>query len=179
MENDILKVIASREDIDSICKRLGDEITKDYQDKKPIVVGLLKGCLPFMSDLTKHINTYITLDYMAVSSYNGGTESSGKIKIKKDIESNIENKDVIIVDDIMDTGITLSEITALFKSRNARSVKTCVLLNKPLGRKVNIEADYIGMEIPKEFVVGYGLDYEGYYRNLPYIGVLKPNVYEK
>ena len=179
MNNEILKVILSAEEIDNICKRLGEQISKDYEGKKPLIVGLLKGCQPFMSDLIKHISIHMQLDYMLVSSYHGGTYSSGSVTIKKDIESNPKGRHIIIIDDIIDTGFTLKNITNLFKDKEAASVKVCCLLDKPEGRKVDITADYIGTTIPLEFVVGYGLDYDGYYRNLPYIGVLKPEVYTK
>lgn len=177
MKNDILKTIISKEEIQTICQRLGEEISRDYANKKPIIIGLLKGCLPFMSDLVKHINSYVTLDYMSVSSYDG-MASTGAITIKKDVESVIEGRDIIIVDDIIDTGVTLLNIVEFFKEKKANSIKTCCLLDKPEGRKVAIEADYVGTTIPKEFVVGYGLDFNGYYRNLPFIGILKKEVYE-
>lgn len=177
MKNDILKTIISKEEIQTICQRLGEEISRDYANKKPIIIGLLKGCLPFMSDLVKHINGYVTLDYMSVSSYDG-MASTGAITIKKDVESVIEGRDIIIVDDIIDTGVTLLNIVEFFKEKKANSIKTCCLLDKPEGRKVAIEADYVGTTIPKKFVVGYGLDFNGYYRNLPFIGILKKEVYE-
>jgi len=170
MENDILKVIVSAKEIDAICERLGKEITKDYDGKYPIVIGLLKGCQPFMSDLIKYINTYISVDYMS---------STGSITIKKDIETDVRGRDVVVVDDIIDTGVTLLNIINLFKEKKVRSIKTVCLLDKPEGRKVDLNADYVGMIVPKEFVVGYGLDYNGLYRNLPYVGVLKREVYEK
>ena len=178
MNNDILKVVLTKEEIDQVCKRLGEEITRDYHDKKPIIVGLLKGCQPFMSDLVKHISTYIKIDYMLASSYEG-INSTGHVTVKKDIETFVEGQDVIIVDDIIDTGFTLKSVISLFKEKKVRSVKTCCLLDKPEGRKVDLKADYAGLTVPNEFVVGYGLDYNGYYRNLPYIGVLKPEVYTK
>lgn len=178
MENDILKVIVSAKEIDEICARLGKKITNDYKGKTPIVIGLLKGCQPFMSDLIKHINTYMSIDYMSVSSYDG-MSSTGSITIKKDIETDVRGRDVIIVDDIIDTGVTLLNITNLFKERHVKSIKTVCLLDKPEGRKVDLKADYAGLIVPKEFVVGYGLDYNGLYRNLPYIGILKREVYEK
>lgn len=178
MNNDILKVVISKEEIEDVCKKLGEQISKDYKDKKPIIVGLLKGCQPFMSDLVKYIKTYIKLDYMVASSYEGIT-STGHVTVKKDIETFVEGEDVIIVDDIIDTGFTLKSVVCLFKEKKVRSVKTCCLLDKPEGRKVDLKADYVGLTVPNEFVVGYGLDYNGYYRNLPYIGVLKPEVYKK
>lgn len=179
MKNDILKTVVSVEEIDNICKRLGAQISEDYKDKKPVVIGLLKGCLPFMSDLLKYITTYVTLDYMSVSSYNGGTSSTGAITIKRDIESNVEGKDIIIVDDIIDTAITLTNIVEHFKKKNVKSVRICTLLDKPSGRVVPLVPDYAGTIIPNEFVVGYGLDYKGFYRNLPFVGVLKEEVYKK
>lgn len=178
MHNDILKVVVTENEIENICSKLGAEITKDYEGKCPVVIGLLKGCQPFMSDLIKKINTYIILDYMSVSSYDG-MSSTGSITIKKDIECDVKGRDVIIVDDIIDTGVTLLNITNYFKEKQVKSVKTVCLLDKPEGRKVDLKADYAGMIVPKEFVVGYGLDYNGLYRNLPYIGVLKREVYEK
>ena len=131
-----------------------------------------------MSDLIKHINTYMSIDYMSVSSYDG-MSSTGSITIKKDIETDVRGRDVIVVDDIIDTGVTLLNIINLFKEKKVRSIKTVCLLDKPEGRKVDLNADYVGMIVPKEFVVGYGLDYNGLYRNLPYVGVLKREVYEK
>ena len=175
MENDILKVIVSSKEIDEICARLGKKITNDYEGKTPIVIGLLKGCQPFMSDLIKHINTYMSIDYMSVSSYDG-MSSTGSITIKKDIETDVRGRDVIIVDDIIDTGVTLLNITNLFKERHVKSIKTVCLLDKPEGRKVDLKADYAGLIVPKEFVVGYGLDYNGLYRNLPYIGFIEDEV---
>lgn len=177
MKADILKTVVSEKEIESICERLGKQISKDYEGKEPIIIGLLKGCLPFMSDLVKNITGYVKLDYMSVSSYDG-MSSTGSITIKKDIDTSVEGKDVIIVDDIIDTGVTLLNITQYFKEKKVNSIKTCCLLDKPEGRKVDIKADYVGMDIPKEFVVGYGLDFNGLYRNLPFIGVLKKEVYE-
>lgn len=178
MKNDIQKILLSKEEITSICQKLGHQIEEDYKDKKPVLVGLLKGCMPFMSDLFKCINSYVYLDYMSVSSYEG-TSSTGVIKINKDVSTDITGKDVIVIDDIIDTGHTLKYITKYFLDKGARSVKTCCLLDKPEGRKVEISADYVGHVIPNEFVVGYGLDYDGLYRNLDFIGVLKPEVYSK
>lgn len=177
MKDDILKTVVTEKEIKEICERLGAQISKDYEGKQPVIIGLLKGCLPFMSDLVKNITIYVTLDYMSVSSYDG-MSSTGAITIKKDVESVVQGKDVIIVDDIIDTGVTLLNIKKYFEEKNVNSIKTVCLLDKPEGRKVDISADYIGMNIPKEFVVGYGLDFDGLYRNLPYIGVLKKEVYE-
>lgn len=179
MKNDMLKTLVSKEELESICKRIGNEITNDYKEKKPILIGLLKGCEPFMSDLLKYINTYVNIDYMSVSSYEGGTSSTGNIRLKKDIEVDIKNQDIIIIDDIIDTGLTLYNVIEILKQRNPKSIKTICLLDKPEGRKIDIKADYIGTTIKKEFVVGYGLDYKGFYRNYPEIAVLKPEIYNK
>ncbi|MCR5786165.1 MAG: hypoxanthine phosphoribosyltransferase [Acholeplasmatales bacterium] len=179
MKDDIKEVLVSREQIETICKTLGEKITEDYKDKKLLVVGLLRGCMPFMAELILNINLYTELDYMVASSYEGGTSSTGHLVIKSDITTDVKGKDVLIVDDIIDTGLTLKEVKALFLNRGAASVKTCVMLDKTEGRKENINADYFGTTIPNKFVVGYGLDYGPYYRNLPYVGVLKEEVYKK
>lgn len=178
MINDIEKVSVSAEQIEHMILKVSEQINHDYASKEPIFVGLLKGCNPFMMDLLKHITLYCTLDYMDISSYEG-TTSTGTITIKHDLESDIKGKDVIVVDDILDTGRTLDAVQKLLFQRGAKSVKLCVLLNKPEGRVVPIEADYIGGLVPNEFVVGYGLDYNEKYRNLPYIGVLKEKIYSK
>ncbi len=178
MVNDIKKVCVSEAQIQTMVQRLGKQITEDYAGKEPMFVGLLKGCNPFMMDLLKNVSIYCTLDYMDVSSYSG-TSSTGSVKIIHDLRSSVVGKDIIVVDDILDTGKTLYEIKTLLKERGAKSVKLCVLLDKPEGRKVDIEADYVGDLVPNEFVVGYGLDYNERYRNLPYIGVLKEEVYSK
>ncbi len=178
MMNDIKKVSVSKEKIEEILTRLGKEITKDYQGREPLFIGLLKGCNPFMVDLLKHIDLYCSLDYMDVSSY-AGIKSTGNVRINHDLNTNVEGKDIIVVDDILDTGRTLSAVVSLLKARGAKTVKLCVLLNKPEGRVAAIEADYVGDLVPNEFVVGYGLDYNEKYRNLPFIGVLKEEVYSK
>ncbi|MDE6013762.1 MAG: hypoxanthine phosphoribosyltransferase [Anaeroplasmataceae bacterium] len=178
MIEDIEKVSVSKEQIEQMITNLSEKINQDYYDKKPVFIGLLKGCNPFMMDLLKHIELYCTLDYMDVSSYDG-TSSTGTVTILHDLKSDIKGKDVIVVDDILDTGRTLNEIKNLLLNRGAKSVKICVLLDKPEGRKVAIEADYVGGLVPNEFVVGYGLDYNELYRNLPYIGVLKEKIYSK
>ena len=165
----------SEEEIADIVKKLGKEITKDYDGKDPLVIGLLKGCIPFMSDLFKNIDTEITLGYMKVSSYKG-TESTGTIKIDGSIPD-VKGRHVIVVDDILDTGRTLNAIKNVFMDNGALSVEVCVLLDKPEGRKVNIVPKYCGGKVPNAFVVGYGLDYDEHYRNLPYIGILKKEIY--
>ena len=172
MKNDIKKVILSEQDIKDICVRLGKQISVDYENKNPLVIGLLKGCEPFVSDLLKCVNTYCEIEYMRVSSYQG-TESSGHIVIKSDVFADLIGRDVIIVDDIVDTGRTILYIKNLLLKRGAKSVSVCCLLDKPEGRKVDITVEYTGTTVPKEFVVGYGLDYDEYYRNLPYIGYIE------
>lgn len=179
LEQDIKKVLVSHEEIVAAAKKLGQQLTADYQGKKPILVGILKGSVPFMAELIKHVDTDIELDFMLVSSYHGGTISSGVINIIKDIDQDITGRDILFVEDIIDTGQTLKNLCNLFKERNAASVKIATLLDKPEGRIVDIEADYTCFTIPNEFVVGYGLDYDEYYRNLPYVGVLKEEVYTK
>ncbi|WVE37008.1 hypoxanthine phosphoribosyltransferase, partial [Priestia megaterium] len=137
----------------------------------------LKGAMPFMSDLIKRVDTYLEMDFMDVSSYGNAMVSSGEVKILKDLDTSVEGRDILILEDIIDSGLTLSYLVELFKYRKAKSIKIVTLLDKPTGRKASIKADYVGFEVPDAFVVGYGLDYQEKYRNLPYIGVLKPQVY--
>ena len=179
LEQDIKKILISHDEIVDAAKKLGQQLTKDYQDKNPIFVGILKGSVPFMAELIKHIDTHIELDFMLVSSYHGGTASSGVINVIKDIDQDITGRDILFVEDIIDTGQTLKNLCNLFKERNAASVKIATLLDKPEGRVVEIDADYTCFTIPNEFVVGYGLDYNENYRNIPYIGILKEEVYTK
>ncbi|MBR5261989.1 MAG: hypoxanthine phosphoribosyltransferase [Oscillospiraceae bacterium] len=177
MQNDILKVLLTEEEIKARCAELGQQITKDYEGKTPIFVGILRGSYVFMADLLRHVDVYCTMDFMAVSSYGAGTTTTGAVKINKDLTENIEGRDVIIVEDILDSGVTLSYLKNYLSGRGAASIKIVTLLDKPARRKADIKADYFGFEVPDEFVVGYGLDYAETYRNLPYIGVLKPEVY--
>lgn len=179
LEKDIKKVMISHDEIVDAAKKLGAQLTKDYQDKKPILVGVLKGSVPFMAELIKHIDTHVELDFMVVSSYHGGTSSSGVINIKKDVDQDVSGRHVLFIEDIIDTGQTLKNLRDMFKDRNVASVKIATLLDKPEGRVVEIEADYTCFTIPNEFVVGYGLDYNENYRNIPYVGVLKEEVYTK
>ena len=179
LEKDIKKVMISHDEIVDAAKKLGAQLTKDYQDKNPILVGVLKGSVPFMAELVKHIDTHVELDFMVVSSYHGGTSSSGVINIKKDVDQDVSGRHVLFVEDIIDTGQTLKNLRDMFKDRNVASVKIATLLDKPEGRVVEIEADYTCFTIPNEFVVGYGLDYNENYRNIPYVGVLKEEVYTK
>ncbi|MEL0345804.1 hypoxanthine phosphoribosyltransferase [Streptococcus pneumoniae] len=177
LENDIKKVLVSHDEITEAAKKLGAQLTKDYAEKNPILVGILKGSIPFMAELVKHIDTHIEMDFMMVSSYHGGTASSGVINIKQDVTQDIKGRHVLFVEDIIDTGQTLKNLRDMFIAREASSVKIATLLDKPEGRVVEIEADYTCFTIPNEFVVGYGLDYKENYRNLPYVGVLKEEVY--
>lgn len=179
LENDIKKTLISHDEIVTAARELGQKLTKDYQGKNPILVGILKGSVPFMAELIKHIDTHIELDFMLVSSYHGGTSSTGVINIIKDMDQDIKGRDIVFVEDIIDTGKTLKSLKELFEGRQPASVKIATLLDKPEGRLVEIEADYTCFTIPNEFVVGYGLDYDENYRNLPYIGVLKEEVYSK
>ena len=178
MHNDIKKICVSEEKIQEMVQRLRKEITEKYADREPLFVGLLNGCHPFMSDLLKNVDLYCTIAYMKVSSYNG-TESTGKLSVDYDLSVDVYQKDVILVDDILDTGRTLSEVSRQLKEKGANSVRLCVLLDKPDRRTLPIHADFVGGKVPNEFVVGYGLDYNEKYRNLPYIGVLKEEIYSK
>ncbi len=173
----IEKVLVSQEKLEKIVNSLAKQIEIDYNDKEFVMVGLLKGSIVFMADLMKKVNLDFTIDFMVASSYGSGTESSGKVKLLKDLEISPENKDILIVEDIVDSGNTLNFITNYLMTRGARSVKICTLCDKPARRKVPLTVDYCGTEIPDEFIVGYGLDYDEKYRNLPYIGVLKESVY--
>lgn len=177
MNNDIKEVLYSQEEIQAVTKKLGEQLTKDYQDKKPLVVCILKGAVLFMTDIVRQMDTYCEMDFMSVSSYGNETVSSGDVKILKDLDKSVEGRHILIVEDIVDTGRTLECVIDLFKHRKAASVKVCTLLDKPERREKAVQADYVGFTVPNEFVVGYGLDYQGFYRNLPYVGILKPEVY--
>jgi hypoxanthine phosphoribosyltransferase len=177
MNQDIQEILITEEEIQEKVKDLGKLLTEEYNDKFPLVIGVLKGAMPFMSDLVKRIDTYLEMDFMDVSSYGHSTVSSGEVKIIKDLNTSVEGRNLLIMEDIIDSGLTLSYLVELFKHRKAKSIKIVTLLDKPAGRKAKIEADYVGFNVPDEFVVGYGLDYQEKYRNLPYIGVLKPEVY--
>lgn len=178
MNKDVERILISEEEIVMKSKEIGKKITEDYQGKKaPILVALLKGSVPFLAELIKHIELDIEYDFMDVSSYEG-TESSGDIKILKDLDRSVRNENVILVEDIIDTGRTLKTVAKLMKDKGAEDVKIVTLLDKPDRRVVEITADYIGFEIPNEFVVGYGLDFNQKHRNLPYVGVLKEECYK-
>ncbi|HOE57619.1 MAG TPA: hypoxanthine phosphoribosyltransferase [Bacillota bacterium] len=177
MLNDIRNIMISEEEIAKKVKELGKQLTEEYSGKELLIVGILKGCMLFLSDLVREINLPLTMDFMIVSSYGSTTKSSGVVRIVKDLEREIEGKDVLIVEDIVDTGLTLSYLIENFKTRNPKSVKVCSLLDKPDRRKAQVDIEYIGFKIPDEFVVGYGLDYSELYRNLPFVCVLKPEAY--
>lgn len=177
MKNDIKNVILSQEELSEIVSSLGKRISEDYNGKNLMLVSILKGSILFMADLMREIDIPCTIDFMAVSSYGSGTKTSGVVKIIKDLDSSIEGKDLLIVEDILDSGRTLSYIKEILMARGPKSIKICTLFDKPERREADIFADYIGSKVPNEFIVGYGLDYDEYYRNLPYIGALKESVY--
>ncbi|MDL4840501.1 hypoxanthine phosphoribosyltransferase [Aquibacillus rhizosphaerae] len=177
MHNDIEKILISKEEIEEKCKELGAQLTQEYEGKFPLAIGVLKGALPFMADVLRHTEVHLEMDFMDVSSYGGEMRSTGEVKIVKDLDTKVEGRDLLIIEDIIDSGLTLSYLVDLFKYRKANSIKIVTLLDKPEGRTADITADVVGFQVPNEFVVGYGLDYQEKFRNLPYIGVLKPRVY--
>ncbi len=175
---EIAKVLLTEEEIKETVARLGREITKDYEGKNLLVVSVLKGSVMIMADLLRQIKLPLKIDFMSVSSYGSGTSTSGSVKIIKDLDINLEGYDILIVEDILDSGVTLSSLKRILLTRRPASVKICTFLDKPERRKADIKADYVGVQVPDEFVVGYGLDYDEKYRNLPFVGVLAPEVYE-
>ncbi len=179
LHDDILEILLSEEEIHAKVRELGAQITKDYAGKTPFFLGVLKGCYVFMADLTRCIDLPCSMDFMAVSSYGGGTSTTGAVRITKDLSRDIEGKDVIIVEDILDSGVTLSYLKTYLANRKPASIRIVTLLDKPARRRADIKADYCGFAVPDEFVVGYGLDYAESYRNLPYIGILKPEIYSR
>ncbi len=180
MLNDIEKVLLSEEELKNIVERLGAQITEDYKDKNLVLVSVLKGSVIFMADLMRAIKIPCQIDFMSVSSYGSGTKTSGVVKIIKDLDNEIvSGNDLLIVEDILDSGVTLEYLMKVLSARNPNSIKICTLLDKPERRKANVKADYAGAQIPDAFVVGYGLDYDEKYRNLSFVGALKPSVYEK
>ncbi|NLB37099.1 MAG: hypoxanthine phosphoribosyltransferase [Clostridiales bacterium] len=179
MHNDVKEILVNEEEIKQIVARLGSQITEDYKDKNLLLLSILKGSVVFMADLIRAIKIPCRLDFMAVSSYGNNIKSSGVVKIVKDLDIALEGYDLLIVEDILDSGKTLSYLSEILLKRNPKSLKICTFLDKPERREANICADYTGKAVPDKFVVGYGLDYDERYRNLPYIGVLKPEVYEK
>lgn len=179
MHNDVEKILVDEENIHDAVNRIAENLNRDLEGESLLVIIILKGSTPFAMDLIRKLNMPVQLDFMQVSSYGKSTESAGFINIKRDIEQDISGKNILIVEDIIDSGNTLYKLKTLFESRNAKSVRICTMLDKPSRRVVDVAVDYVGYEIPDEFVVGYGLDYDENYRNLPYIGVLKREVYEK
>lgn len=178
MKNDIKSVLYSEALLAEKVNELGAQITADYEGKDLLVIGVLKGANIFLGDLVRKIDLPVQIDFIAASSYGSSTESSGVVRILKDLDYSIEGKHVIIVEDIIDTGLTLHYLLDNFNSRNPASLSVCTLLDKPERRKVKIDVAYKGFDIPDEFIVGYGIDYAEKYRNLPYIATLKPEVYE-
>lgn len=166
-----IKTLLTREEVEKRIKELAKEIEKDYCGKDLLVIGLLKGSIMFMSDLIKEMDLPVMIDFMSVSSYSG-TTSTGVINVLKDTDISVKDKDVLIVEDIIDTGLTLSHVKKLLEDKGAKSLKICTLLDKPSRRTVEMKGDYVGFEIPDEFVVGYGLDYDQHHRNLPYVGIV-------
>lgn len=178
MEEIVERVLFSKEAIQKKVNELGQELSEDYRDKNPLLVGVLKGALPFMADLMMAMDILLEYDVMDVSSYGKAFSSSGEVKILKDLDTNVEGRHIIFVEDIVDTGLTLNYLVELFKYRKAASVKVVTLLDKKSGRINDFKPDYFGFDIPGEFVVGYGLDFKENYRNLPYVGVVKSKYYE-
>ncbi|ASS73807.1 hypoxanthine phosphoribosyltransferase [Tumebacillus algifaecis] len=178
MHTDVQEILFTEEEVSAKVRELGEQITRDYQGQNLLVIGILKGAAMFMGDLVKRIGMLVEMDFMAVSSYGKSSESSGVVRIIKDLDKSIEDRHVLIVEDIIDTGLTLHYLKNLLQQRNAASVKVVSLLDKPERRKVEISPDYLGFSVPDHFIVGYGLDFAERYRNLPYIGVLKPEVYQ-
>ena len=176
---DIQEILLEKQDIKDIVKRVGAEITRDYADKNPLVIAVLRGAVVFMADIMRAIECPLSIDFMAVSSYGDGVKSSGVVRIVKDLDTKIEGRHVIIVEDVLDSGLTLSYLVRMLKSRNPASIEIAAFLVKDIeGKRPAIDPRYVGTHVPNKFVVGYGLDYAERYRNLPFVGVLKPSVYE-
>ena len=179
MIQDIERVLISEEELQKRIAELGKQVAADYADKEPIFVGVLKGVVNFFTDMVRATPIRCQYEFMAVSSYGSGTSTSGTVKLLKDVTCNIKGRHAVILEDILDSGLTLKFVTEHLRAMEPASLKICTLLDKPERRKVDVFADYIGFTIPNEFVVGFGLDYQEFYRNLPFIGVLKPEVYSK
>ncbi|WP_423777708.1 hypoxanthine phosphoribosyltransferase [Dermabacter hominis] len=177
MDEDVERILLDEQAIRERIRELAAEIDRDYKDEAPILVGVLKGAVMVVADLARAITLDVDMDWMAVSSYGSGTKSSGVVRILKDLSADITDRHVLIVEDIIDSGLTLSWLRTNLRSRGPKSVEICTLLRKPEAVKVDIDVKYVGFDIPNEFVIGYGLDYAEKYRNLPYIGILKPSVY--
>lgn len=177
MQNDIERVLLTEEEIHNRIAELGKKLTEEYQGKNPVFIGILKGVVVFFADMIRAIPIESQIDFMCVSSYGNGTESTGIINVKKDISVDIAGRHVVILEDILDTGLTLAHTIRYLQSKKPASLKICTLLDKPARRKSEVQADYVGFTIPDLFVVGYGLDFQERYRNLPYVGILKPQAY--
>lgn len=177
MNDDVAEILFTEEQIADIVKGIGERISKDYQNKNLVMISVLKGSLIFMADLMRAVTVPCSIDFLSVSSYGNGTTTTGEVRILKDLDSTLEGKDVLVVEDILDSGVTLSFLLKNLTARHPESIRLCTLLDKPERRRVNIQADYVGTQVPDKFIVGYGLDYAEKYRNLPYIGVLKPEIY--
>ena len=181
VENGIIKVLVTQEEVRKTVRRLGEEITRHYKEKEAdlLLVGLLRGSFVFLADLVREIKLPLMVDFMSLSSYGDGTVSSGDVKVVMDLDTSIEQRDVLLVEDIVDTGNTFSKVIRMLKNRNPKSLKVCTFLNKPECRIVDVKIDFCGVDIPNEFAVGYGLDYAQKYRNLPYVGVLDSKILEE
>ncbi|GAV23953.1 hypoxanthine phosphoribosyltransferase [Carboxydothermus pertinax] len=178
MHQDVAEILISEEEIRAKVKELGQQISRDYAGQELLLVGILRGAMLFMSDLMREIDIPVNIDFMVVSSYGAGTTTSGEVRVLKDLDRGIEGRNVLLIEDIVDTGLTLNYLTKYLANRHPKSLKVCTLLNKPSRRRIEVPVDYNGFIIPDKFVVGYGLDYNEFYRNLPYIGVLKPEIYQ-
>ena len=176
-EADVQEVLVSAERMQERVAALGEQISRDYEGKNPVLVGVLVGAVVFTADLMRHITTPCFLDFVAISSYGKDSRSSGVVRIIKDLDESVESRHVLIIEDIVDTGLTLNYLLESMRHRNVASVKVCSMLDKPSRRLTNVSVDYVGFEVPDEFVVGYGLDFAQRYRNLPYVGILRPEVY--
>lgn len=178
VKDDLTEVLYSKEEIDAKIRELAAQIDRDYEGKDVLLVGVLKGAVMVMADLSRALKSHVTMDWMAVSSYGSGTKSSGVVRILKDLDADLMNRHVLIVEDIIDSGLTLSWLKSNLESRGPASVEICTLLRKPDAVKVDIDVKYVGMDIPNKFVVGYGLDFAEKYRNLDVVGILAPHIYE-
>jgi hypoxanthine phosphoribosyltransferase len=177
-KEDMAKILFSEQEIQTRVKELAKQISDDYRGLDPVFIGVLRGAVIFYTDLIKCTDIHMEMNFLAISSYGDGIESSGEVRIQYDMQESIKGRHVVVIEDIIDTGLTISHLKEILAARHPASVKVCTLLDKPSRRKVEVTGDYVGFEVPNEFVVGYGLDYAGKYRNLNYIGVLKPTVYE-
>ena len=178
MKEDLESILLTQEQIHDRIAAMGEEISRDYAGKEPLIVGVLKGCFVFMADLMRAVTVPCSIDFMAVSSYGNSTSTSGAVEINKDLSQDIQGRHVLIVEDNLDSGVTLNYLTGYLKNRGPASIAIATLLDKPSRRKADVQARYVGFVVPDAFVVGYGLDYAEKYRNLPYIGILKPEIYE-